>query len=161
MKDIDKYWNPPLETLPHEKLANLQLKKFQNIFKWAYEHSKFYHKLYQDAGIEPGDIKTLADIHKVPKIEKSMMRAIQGKAPYPYGDILCVPLEEVTEYHQTSGTTGQPVYEADTWQDWEWWAETWTYILYTQGYRNYDRIFLPFGYNVFVAFWSAHYGAEN
>ncbi|MDP6632504.1 MAG: hypothetical protein QGI51_03250, partial [Dehalococcoidales bacterium] len=35
------------------------------------------------------------------------------------------------------------------------------YILYAEGYRSSDRVFLPFGYNVFVAFWSAHYGAEK
>ena len=89
------------------------------------------------------------------------MRAIQGKDPYPYGDILCVPLEEVTEYHQTSGTTGQPIHQADTWQDWEWFAEAWAYTLYAQGYRNRDRLFIAFGYNTFMAWWSAHYGAEK
>lgn len=52
--DNANYWNPILETLPREKLRTLQLKKFQRIFQWAYEHSKFYNKLYTDAGIEPG-----------------------------------------------------------------------------------------------------------
>ncbi|MBI2829960.1 MAG: phenylacetate--CoA ligase family protein [Chloroflexi bacterium] len=157
----NEFWNPILETLHREKLQKLQLRKFQNIFRWAYEHSKFHRRLYRDAGLEPGDIKSFDDIRKVPKIEKSMMREIQGKDPYPYGDMLCVPLEKVTEYHQTSGTTGQPIYQADTWQDWEWWAEAWAYILFAQGYRDQDRVFLPFGYNVFVAFWAAHYGAEK
>jgi phenylacetate-CoA ligase len=161
MKTTEQYWNPILETLPREQLQNLKLAKFQNIFKWAYEHSKFYHKLYADAGIEPGDIRTFDDIRKVPKVEKSMLRDIQGKEPYPYGDILCVPLEQVTEYHQTSGTTGQPVFQADTWQDWEWCAESWAYILYAQGYRNYDRVFLPFGYHTAIAFWQAHYALEK
>jgi len=161
MKESEQYWNPILETLPREKLAELQLKKFKSIFNWAYEHSKFYHKLYSDAGIEPGDIRTFEDIRKIPKVEKSMMRAIQGKEPYPYGDMLAMPLERVTIYHQTSGTTGQPVYQADSWQDWEWWAEAWACLLYAQGYRDYDRLFLPFGYNIFVAFWGAHYGAEK
>ena len=98
---------------------------------------------------------------KVPKVEKSMMRSIQRKDPFPYGEALCVPLEEVVEFRQTSGTTGQPVYQPDTWQDWEWWAESWAYILYAQGFRRTDRVFLPFGYNVFVAFWAAHYAAEK
>ena len=156
-----QYWNPIVETLPREKMEQLQLKKFREIFKWAYEHSRFYHQFYSDAGIEPGDIKTMKDIARVPKLEKSMMRAIQGKEPFPYGDILSVPLEQVTEYHQTSGTTGQPVYQADSWQDWDLNAEHWAYILYTQGYRSTDRVFLPFGYNVFIAFWAAHYAAEK
>jgi phenylacetate-CoA ligase len=161
MKEPEQYWNPILETLPREKLVELQLKKFKSIFNWAYEHSKFYHQLYSEAGIEPGDIRTFEDIRKIPKVEKSMMRAIQGKEPYPYGDMLAMPLEKVTIYHQTSGTTGQPVYQADSWQDWEWWAEAWACLLYAQGYRDYDRLFLPFGYNIFVAFWGAHYGAEK
>ena len=161
MADTERYWNPILETLPREKLEQLQLKKFQEIFTWAYEHSKFYHKLYSDAGMEPGDIKSFEDIHKVPKIEKSMMRDIQGKDPFPYGDILCVPLEEVTDYRQTSGTTGQPIYWAFTWQDWELSTAQYIYILYAQGYRPGDRLFLPFGYNIFIAFWAYHYAAEK
>ncbi|MGZ3605476.1 MAG: phenylacetate--CoA ligase family protein, partial [Thermodesulfobacteriota bacterium] len=137
------------------------MKKFKRILEWAYEKSKFHRKLYQQAGLEPGDIKSYEDIAKVPKVEKSMMREIQRKDPYPYGDALCVPLEEVTEFRQTSGTTGVPVYQPDTWQDWEWWAEAWAYLLYAQGYRKTDRVFLPFGYNIFVAFWAGHYGAEK
>jgi len=159
--NAEMYWNPVLETLPREKIQKLQLKKFQRIFRWAYEHSKFHRKLYSDAGIEPGDIKTFNDIRRVPKVEKAMMRSVQKKEPYPYGDMLCVPLEQITEYHQTSGTTGQPVYQPDTWQDWEWMSESWAYILYAQSFRNYDRVFIPFGYNIFIAFWTGHYAAEK
>jgi len=159
--ESEVFWNPLLETLPREEIVKLQVKKFKRIMKWAYEHSKFHGQLYRDAGLEPGDIKTMADIARVPKVEKSMMRGIQKKAPYPYGDMLCVPLEDVTEFRQTSGTTGQPVYQPDTWEDWEWWAESWAYILYSQGYRKSDRVFIPFGYNIFVAFWAGHYGAEK
>ncbi len=156
-----KYWNPVLETLPREKLRKLQLKKFQRIFKFSYENSPLYRNLYRQAGIEPGDIKTLDDIRKVPKLEKSMMREAQGKDPYPYGDILAVPLEKVTEYRQTSGTSGQPVYHPETWQDWEWSAESWAYILYSHGYRESDRVFIPFGYSLYIAFWAGHYAAEK
>ena len=156
-----KYWNPVLETLPRNQLRDLQLKKFKRIFQWAYDHSKFHRNLYQKAGLGPGDIRSFEDIRRVPKIEKAMMREIQCKDPFPYGDALCVPLEEVTAFRQTSGTTGQPVYQPDTWQDWEWWAECWSYILWAQGYRPKDRVFIPFGYNVFVAFWAGHYAAEK
>jgi len=158
---VAPYWNPVLETLPRAKLRALQLKKFQRIFAWAYENSPFYHRLYQEAGLEPGDIKTFEDIRKVPQTDKGMLREVQSRPPFPYGDILAVPLAEVTAFRQTSGTTGTPVYQADTLQDWEWWAESWAYILYAQGYRNTDRVFMPFGYNIFVAFWAGHYGAEK
>jgi len=161
MKKTNPYWNPFLETLPRESLRALQLNKFRRIFKWAYDHSAFHRRLYESAGVRPEDIRSLEDVRKVPKVEKTMMRDIQLKDPFPYGDALCVPLEEVTEYRQTSGTTGQPVYQADTWTDWEWWSECWAYILWAQGYRPEDRVFIPFGYNVFVAFWAGHYAAEK
>lgn len=161
MLNEQPYWNPVIETLPRETLRALQLKKFKNIFQWAYDHSKFHRSLYDEAGIKPDDIRSLADVRHVPKVEKSMMQRIQRKDPFPYGDALCVPLDQVTAYRQTSGTTGQPVYQPDTWQDWEWWSECWAYILWAQGYRPADRVFLPFGYNIFVAFWAAHYAAEK
>jgi phenylacetate-CoA ligase len=161
MTKDQKYWNPVLETLPQEKIRTLQLKKFRKIFDWAYSPSKFDRSLYDKAGIKPEDIRTMDDVRQVPKVEKSMMRDIQRKDPFPYGDALCVPLEEVVEFRQTSETTGQPVYQPDTWQDWEWWAESWAFILWAQGYRPSDRVFIPFGYNIFVAFWAGHYAAEK
>ncbi|MFA5905700.1 MAG: phenylacetate--CoA ligase family protein, partial [Desulfobacula sp.] len=150
--DVQEYWNPVLETLPREKLKILQFKKFKRILTWAYTRSKFHRALYDKAGLTPDDIRSFDDIKKIPKVEKSMMRGIQNKDPFPYGDALCVPLEEVSTFRQTSGTTGQPVYQPDTWQDWEWWSECWSFVLWAQGYRPIDRVFLPFGYNIFVAF---------
>jgi len=156
-----KYWNPVMETLSHDKIRDLQLRKFRKIFEWSYERSKFHRALYDKAGIRPHEIRSFEDIRRIPTVEKSMMRDIQRKDPFPYGDALCVPLDEVAEFRQTSGTTGQPVYQADTWQDWEWWSECWSYILWAQEYRPTDRVFLPFGYNVFVAFWAGHYAVER
>jgi phenylacetate-CoA ligase len=161
MSRKQKFWNPVLETLAPEKIKQLQLRKFKKILKWTCEHSTFHRRLYDDAGIKPEDVQSFGDIQRVPKVEKAMMRDIQRKAPFPYGEALCVPLDEVTIFRQTSGTTGQPVYQPDTWQDWEWWMECWSYILWAQGYRPQDRVFIPFGYNIFVAFWAGHYAAEK
>lgn len=158
---MSQYYNPLIETLPKEKLRMLQLKKFKRILEWAYENAPFYRKFYREAGMEPGDIKTFDDIRKVPKIEKDMMRDVQNREPFPYGDMMTVSTDRVTTLRQTSGTSGTPVYQGCTWQDWEWWIEAWCYILYAQGYRASDRVFMPFGYNVFVAFWAGHYGAEK
>ncbi|MEW6375986.1 MAG: phenylacetate--CoA ligase family protein, partial [Thermodesulfobacteriota bacterium] len=109
MKAIGKmtelYWNPIIETLPMEKLRDLQVRKFKRILEWAYERSKFHRGLYQGAGLKPDDIKSYEDVAKVPKVEKAMMRDVQRRDPFPYGEALCVPLEEVTEFRQTSGTT--------------------------------------------------------
>jgi phenylacetate-CoA ligase len=155
------FWNPLLETLPVEKLQKLQLQKFQRIFSWAYNKSPFYRRIYTNAGIKPSDIRTYEDIKKVPKVDKSMLREAQRNEPFPYGDILTVPINQVTTFRQTSGTTGTPIYQADTVSDWAWFVECWCYILFAQGYRDFDKVFMPFGYNVFIAFWAGHYAAEK
>jgi len=160
--DIDtaEHWNPTLETLDVERLRELQLAKFRRVFSWGYERSRLYRRKYQSAGIEPGDIRTWDDVARVPLLTKDDYRC-QEKDPFPYGDTLCVPLEDVTDFHQTSGTTGTPVYQPDTWADWEWYSESWATILWAQGFRPSDRVFLPFGYNIFIAFWGAHYACEK
>jgi len=58
MKGVKKYWNPIIETMPLEKLFALQLRKVKRILRWAYDNSPFYRRLYDDVGLEPGDIKT-------------------------------------------------------------------------------------------------------
>jgi len=155
------YWNPILETLPREKLRALQLAKFQRILRWVWDKSPLYRRLYDEAGLEPGDIKTWEDLARVPMVEKEHYRLAQAKDPWPYGDSLCVPLEDVTVYHQTSGTTGQPVFQPETWRDWDWQSECWSYIMWAMGFRKTDRVFIPFGYNIFVAYWTGHYAAEK
>jgi len=157
------YWNPLLETMEPQRLRELQLKKFKQTLAWAYEHSAFHRSLYQQAGLAPQDVKSWDDVARVPKVDKALLKQAQAQAqePFPYGSVLSLPLEEVAEFRQTSGTTGKPIYQADSWQDWEWWAECWCYILWSQGYRPSDRVFIPFGYNIFVAFWAGHYACEK
>ncbi len=161
MSETGTYWNPYLETLEPERLRGLQLAKFKRMVAWAYQRSPFYRNLFEQAGLEPGDVRTWDDVRKVPKVDKGMLKDAQAEGTFPYGSRLCVPLERVVEFRQTSGTTGTPVYQADTWQDWEWWSEAWSYILWAQGYRPSDRVFIPFGYNIFVAFWAGHYAVEK
>ncbi len=159
-RNAPEYWNPVLETLDPEALRALQLRKFRRVLAWVYERSPMYRRKYEAAGLRPEDVRTWEDVARVPLVTKDDYRC-QGKEPFPYGDTLCVPLEEVTEFHQTSGTTGTPVYQPDTWADWEWWSECWATILWAQGFRPSDRVFVPFGYNIFVAYWAGHYACEK
>ena len=154
-------WNPALETMPRSDLHELQVRKFREQLTYAYENAPFYREKLDDAGIDPASIETMADVRAVPKTEKGELRGAQGGEPFPYGDLLAVDPTEVTEYHQTSGTTGQPVRQADSWADWEWWNDCWASVLWAQGIRPDDRVFFPFSYNVFVAFWAAHYACER
>ncbi|MFB6354196.1 MAG: phenylacetate--CoA ligase family protein [Halobacteriales archaeon] len=154
-------WNPALEALPRGELRSLQVRKFRELAEHVYDGSPFYREKLEAAGIDPADIETMADVRSVPLTTKDELRHATGGEPFPYGDLLATDLAAVTEYHQTSGTTGEPVRQADSWPDWEWWSDCWSTVLWAQGIRPDDRVFFPFSYNVFVAFWAAHYACER
>jgi phenylacetate-CoA ligase len=154
------YWNPFVETLPREKLGRIQIKNFRKIFSYAGAHAALYKEKHQ--GIDSEDIKTFEDIRRIPIIDKGDLRRAQaGKEPFPFGELLAVTGEEVAVFRQTSGTTGTPVYVPESWESWQWRVEVWCHILWMAGFRETDRVFIPFGYNVYVAFWEGHYAAEK
>ena len=155
-----KYWNPYLETLSRERLQELELNNFRKLFQYAKEHSPFY--LHRCKHIVPEDIETQEDLRRLPLLDKEDLRAAQeGMGPSLYGDILGVDPEDVTTFRQTSGTTGRPVCVPETYESWQWRVEVWCHILWMAGFRETDRVFVPFGYNVYVAFWEGHYAAEK
>ena len=153
------YWNPHLETLTREELNRTELTYFKNILSYAKGHSILYQEKLKD--IEPNDITTFDDIKQIPLTDKEELRKYQEMEPFPYGGTLGMPLENVTTFRQTSGTTGKPVYVPESYESWQWRIEVWCHILYMAGFTPHHRVFLPFGYNVYVAFWEAHYASEK
>lgn len=155
-----EYWNPYTETMAREDLNRIEFSYFKNLMSYAKANSP----LYQDKlkGIEVGDINTFDDIKKVPFTYKEELRKWQEDVePFPYGGLLGVPISQVSAFRQTSGTTGRPVYVPESYESWQWRIESWCHILWMAGFRPRHRLFLPFGYNVYVAFWEAHYAAEK
>jgi phenylacetate-CoA ligase len=75
--------------------------------------------------------------------------------------MLAIEPDEVLTFRQTSGTTGTPVYVPESFESWQWRVEVWCHILWMTGFRECDRVFIPFGYNVYVAFWEGHFAAEK
>ena len=79
----------------------------------------------------------------------------------PFGSDLTYPVERYVRVHQTSGTTGQPMYWLDTEASWDWWGECWRAVLEAAGVGPGDRIFFPFSFGPFVGFWSGWEGARK
>ncbi len=72
----------------------------------------FYQLLWGDAGIEPGDIDGLRDLHKLPTYDKSDIMASIARKP-PFGDFsglesYAPDAQPPYKFHTTSGTTGNP-----------------------------------------------------
>jgi len=79
----------------------------------------------------------------------------------PFGSDLTYPIERYVRVHQTSGTTGRPMYWLDTEASWDWWGECWRAVFEAAGVGPEDRIFFPFSFGPFVGFWSGWEGARK
>lgn len=99
-----KYWNEKGETMPLEKLRKLQEEALKELVERAYNKTKFYRRMFDEAGVKPGDIKTLDDIRQLP-----FTTDMEVASDIPLGDRLAVSEEAIKMFHSTSGTVGAVV----------------------------------------------------
>lgn len=83
-----------------ETIQAIQTKRLQETIRHAYKHSAFYQALFKRCGLSPADIKSVADLQKLPCTTANDIRDWQG--------FLCTPREKVSAVFTTSGTTGEP-----------------------------------------------------
>ena len=155
------YWNKETETLPREKLRELQLDKFKKQMAYVYERSPFYKKKFDAARIKPTDIRTLDDIQHVPFTVKEELRESQAENP-PWGDFPCIPPEDGVRVFQTTGTTGIPVKVLLNKNDWyKHFFEQFMHFMYGYGVTKSDILFVPFGYSLYIAWWGFQAALEQ
>ncbi len=147
------YWNKEVETMPREKLRELQLERLKKIVKYAYERVPFYRKRFDEKGIKPEDIQKLEDIRYIPFTSKADLREV-----YPFG-MFARDLSEIVEIHSSSGTTGKPVVMGYTLRDIEVWKEVMARSLVAIGVTREDIIQIAYGYGLFTGGLGFHYGA--
>ncbi|MDD1666247.1 MAG: phenylacetate--CoA ligase [Methanomicrobiales archaeon] len=147
------FWNEKLETLRGKDLGDLQLRRLRWTVKQAGK-VPFYRKLLGDAGVGPGDIRTLADLGRLPFTGKKDLRG-----GYPFG-FLAVPLREVRRIHTTSGTTGKPTVVGYTAKDLSNWADLIARNLTMVGLGEGDVFQNMVNYGLFTGGLGFHYGAE-
>jgi phenylacetate-CoA ligase len=155
------YWNPHTETLPRDRLDALRSRKLRDLVEWTFDAAPWQAARLRDAGVEPGDVRDLSDLSKLPFLERAEWMASQEQDP-PYGPVLTRTPESAIRHHTTSGTSGRrPLAVLDSPKDWEWIAEMWCYAFWGFGVRAADTVFFAFGYGTFVGFWGAQYACEK
>src|SRR6266545_7509698 len=118
----------------------------------------FYRKKLSNNDIK--DIGSSDELVQLPFTTKGELVENQFQHP-PYGTDLTFPLENYTRRHQTSGTTGKPMYWLDTEESWSWWAECWKLIFQAAGVHAGDRIYFAFSFGPFIGFWAGWEGARK
>lgn len=145
----------PIEIASRDEISALQFHRMKRSLKHAYENSAFYRQRFDDHGVHPEDLKSLADLAKFPFTYKKDLRDT-----YPFG-MFAVPREQLIRVHGSSGTTGKPTVVGYTKHDIDVWANLVARSIRASGGRPGDMVHIAYGYGLFTGGLGAHYGAER
>ena len=148
-------WNEAKECMPREQIEALQSARLKKQVDRVYHNVEYYRRKMQAVGLEPGDIRGIEDIEKLPFMTNEDLAAA-----YPLG-LLAVPRSEIIRIHATSGTTGKPKIGAYTRRDVDIWAEGVARCMAMAGVTREDIVLVSYGYGLFTGGLGAHYGAEK
>ncbi len=121
--------------LPTSELQEIQQKKLRAMIKHAYENVHFYHLKFDEADVKPNDIKSVADLRKLPIVTKQEIQSAE------FGDIVAknIDLCKCTK-RSTSGSTGIPLtlfFDQDA-EDYE--NAVWARAFSENGLKFYEKM---------------------
>jgi len=145
----------PIEIASRDELEVLQLSRLKATLQHAYDNVAAYRRKFDEAGVHPRDLKSLADLRRFPLTSKADLRE-----NYPFG-MFAVPSEQVRRIHASSGTTGKATVVGYTERDLKTWADLMARSLRAGGCRPGMRAHVSYGYGLFTGGLGAHYGAER
>ena len=141
------------ETIGREEMQRIQLGKWQKMVSYVHAKNPVYRKKLDEAGVKPGDIRSLDDVRRLPFTTKVEIRDY-----YPFG-LFTAAQEDIVEFHATSGTTGKMVVVGYTRNDVELWTEVMARACTGAGITKNDIVQNIYGYGLFTGGLGTHYGA--
>lgn len=148
-------WNNSKECMSRDELANLQGKYLVKLVKYMYQNVAYYKEKMRKLGVEPGDIRGIEDLRKLPFTTKEDLIAA-----YPTG-IFAVPRRKIVRYHSSDNLTGPERIVGYTKRDIDYWSECVARSISMAGLGKRDVIQILYNYASFSEGLGAHYGAER
>ena len=87
----------------YEELLEEQERQLRHMVSFAYQNVPYYHKLFNRLGLNPGDIRTVKDLEKLPFLNKEII----NKNPEEFKPLHLNRIKFTTA--ATGGTTGTPL----------------------------------------------------
>lgn len=136
------------------ELESLQLNRLRKIIDYCYENIPFYKTRLDSVGISSGSqIKSLDDIQKIPFTTKDDLATL-----YPYGN-LAISRAQISEFHESSGSTGIPKVIAYSNKDRQNWGKAISRLFRFCGITELDVLQNATPYGMFTGGIGCHYGA--
>ena len=141
---MQNYYQPDIERMSREDMTSLQNERLVKQVSHVYRNVPYYKNKMDEKGVTPDDIKSIADLGKLPYLTKDDLREA-----YPYG-LLAVPLEDAVRIQSTSGTTGKRVVAFYTQQDIDLWEECCARAIAAASGTKSDVVQVAYGYGLFT-----------
>ncbi|MDD5712598.1 MAG: phenylacetate--CoA ligase, partial [Smithellaceae bacterium] len=132
-------YNEEFETLPKEAIEALQLRRLKQVLERVYHTVGFYRRSFDETGVHPDDIRSVADLQKIPFTTKQDLRD-----NYPFG-LFAVPMSSIVRLHASSGTTGRSTVVGYTKRDIDTWSELMARCFVAAGVTKNDVIHNAYG----------------
>ena len=145
----DPYWQPDLETQPRAAWDEMKLSFLQQHLRHAYAGAPYWRQAFDAAGVQPNQLRTLADLRRFPFIDKRVLRDRQLAVP-PFGDLVAVPEEDIVYISASSGSTGVPTASPFTQDDFDDWIDYEARQFWSSGLRSADRYCHALNFSLFV-----------
>lgn len=149
------FWDQQTETLDRDALERLQLQRLRDTVRRVAARVPFYQQKLAASGVRPEDIRSLADLRRLPFTTSADLRA-----NYPTG-LLAVSYDETLRLHTSSGTTGKPKALFFSRQDVNNAAELCARSFVATGVTRSDVFQNMMTYGMFTGALVTHYGAEK
>lgn len=111
------YFNVEMETMLPEQRAVWLNQQLQVIVRHAFSEAPAARAVFEETGLTPLDVATVADLDKVPIIRKDHLIDLQRASP-PFGGFLGVPISSLKRIYQSPGPLYDP--EGDRPDYWRW-----------------------------------------
>jgi phenylacetate-CoA ligase len=144
----------PILAATRSELESLQLERLKWTLQHAYNGNPSYRRNFDSAGVQPGDLRSLADLANYPFTTKADLRNA-----YPFS-FFSVPMDKIARIHASSGTTGRPTVVGYTRSDLATWSALVARSIRAAGGRPGMKAHIAYGYGLFTGGLGAHYGAE-
>ena len=151
----DYIYRPEIECLSRSEFENLQSERLRKTVELVYNNCKPYRAKMDACKLKPSDIRSVADLQKLPFTVKHDLREA-----YPFG-FYSAPARDIVEVHASSGTTGKLTVDGYTQNDVDVWAEVAARSLAMAGVTKDSLVHVAYGYGLFTGGLGAHYGAQQ
>ena len=138
-----------LQHLDRAALERHQLVRLNSVLNVILPDNQLYR---EKLGSDSVQLDSLSQLAELPLTTKSDLEDANGEG---WATNRTFALREYSRYHQTSGTAGRPLIVTDTQDDWQWWIDSWQYVLDAGGITADDVCMMAFSFGPFIGFWSA------